>query len=442
MRILIAVHGFPPTHSAGAERQAERMARWLVRHNFDVEVFAIEKLNSPEWRVESSTDNDGLTVHRLAYDLGKGSDDFTNLYDNTDVARALESVLTQQQFDLVHFISGYLVGAQAIQTVRKLGIPVVISPMEYWFLCAQLNLIQPTGALCSGPDSDQKCARCLLENKRRYRLPAQVVPALADGFWKLGMRLPEAEQTIAAVKKRRLRLQEAMNGADTVICNSRFLISKFAEFGFNTEKFVYLRQGLPAADKPVTSQHQASTNLRVGYIGQMKYHKGVDLVVDAVIRLLNEGQPVSLNLWGGDDGAEVQFSTDLKTRSQPFPAIRWNGTYTGDKVWEILGALDVLVVPSRWYENSPNVILEAHHAKLPVIVTNLGGMAELVEHEVNGLRFKLNDKDDLHDQLQRLIAEPDLADRLRSGIQPVRTIDQEMQDTVQQYQQVVSRSLV
>jgi glycosyltransferase involved in cell wall biosynthesis len=441
MRILIAVHGFPPTHSAGAERQAERMARWLVRNNYEVEIFAIEQFNSPDCHIETSLE-DGLTVYRLHYDLGKGSDSFANLYDNPDVADALESVLTRQQFDLVHFISGYLVGARAIQTARKHGIPVVISPMEYWFLCAQLNLIQPTGALCSGPESDQKCARCLMENKRRYRLPAKVAPALADGFWKLGMHLPEAEQMTAAVQRRRLRLQEAINAADTVICNSQFLISKFAEFGFSTEKFVYLRQGLPAASTPVSGARQTADSLRVGYIGQMKYHKGVDLVVDAVIRLLKEGQPVTMDLWGGDDGAEMQFSADLKARSQPYPAVRWNGKYTGDKVWDILSALDVLVVPSRWYENSPNVILEAHHAKLPVIVTNLGGMAELVEHEVNGLRFRLNDADDLHDQIQRLIAEPELRNRLSSGIQSVRTIDQEMQDTVQHYQRVVSRSLV
>jgi glycosyltransferase involved in cell wall biosynthesis len=440
MRILIAVHGFPPTHSAGAERQAERMAFWLLQHHYDVEVFAIETLNSQDCHVETST-NHGLTVHRLHYDLGKGNDPFVNLYDNADVANALEGLLKERQYDLVHFISGYLLGARTIQTVRRLGIPVVISPMEYWFLCAQLNLLQPTGVLCSGPESDQKCARCLMENKRRYRLPAKVVPPLADAFWKVGMHLPEPKQMAAAVKQRRLRLQEVMNEVDVVICNSRFLIGKFEEFGFKNEKFVYLRQGLPGAKTHVVKEQCDTKELRIGYIGQMKYHKGVDVVVDAVLKLLNEGQPVSLDLWGGDDGAEAHFSSELKARTQHYPAIRWNGTYTGSKVWDILSTLDVLVVPSRWYENSPNVILEAHHAKLPVIVTDLGGMAELVEHEVNGLRFKLNDVDDLRNQLQRLISEPNLLHRLRSGIQPVRTIDQEMQDIVYHYQQVVSKSL-
>jgi glycosyltransferase involved in cell wall biosynthesis len=441
MRILIAVHGFPPTHSAGAERQAERMARWLAEHDHEVEVFAIENTNTPNWHLQSSTE-DGLTIHRLFYDLGKGDNTFVNLYDDDDVATALEQVLNSKAFDLVHFVSGYLIGVQAILTARRLGIPIVISAMEYWFLCPQINLIQPTGRLCSGPETDQKCARCLMENKRRYRLPARIAPALADSFWKLGIHWPEAVGTTQAVKTRRLRLQEAINSANIVICNSRFLISKFTEFGFKTENYVYLRQGLPKANTPISAAHRKARELRVGYIGQIKYHKGVDLVIDAVINLLKAGQPVTLDLWGSNNGAEQEFVNSLKARSQPYSTIRWNGTYVGDRVWEILSTFDVLVVPSRWYENSPNVILEAHHAKLPVIVTNLGGMAELVEHEVNGLHFTLNDSYDLQRQLQRLITESELLPQLRDGIRPVRTIDQEMQDTVQLYQQVVSQSLV
>lgn len=436
MRILIALHGFPPTHTAGAERQAERMAHWLIQHDFDVEVFAIENVKSKTVQLETADEN-GLLVHRLSYDLGKDGGSFRNLYDHPNVVQALTDVLVTKPFDLVHIISGYLLGSGAINAIRSLHIPVIVSPMEYWFLCDHLNLIQSTGELCSGPESDQKCARCLLEMKRRYRIPAQIAAPLANSFWKIGLNLPFGEHMIEDVRERRQQLSSALNAADMVICNSRFLISKFNEFGFDTEHYHYLRQGL-AATPQQTPRARPEGSLRVGYIGQIKHHKGVDLLINAVIRLLKDGHPVSLDLWGGES-AEPEYSQHLRQQSQPYPSIRWNGVYTGNQVWDILANFDLLVVPSRWYENSPNVILEAHHSHLPVVATRLGGMAEMVQHETNGLLFQLNSVDDLYKQLRRFFTEPDLHDRLQSGITPARTIDEEMQDTVQYYHQLVGQ---
>lgn len=68
MRVLIAVHGFPPTHSAGAERRAERMAQWFHKQNHHVEVFTIESLTASETHFETRT-QDGYTVHRLSYNI-------------------------------------------------------------------------------------------------------------------------------------------------------------------------------------------------------------------------------------------------------------------------------------------------------------------------------------------------------------------------------------
>jgi glycosyltransferase involved in cell wall biosynthesis len=104
----------------------------------------------------------------------------------------------------------------------------------------------------------------------------------------------------------------------------------------------------------------------------------------------------------------------------------------------VIRSIDVLVVPSRWYENSPNVIQEAFEMKRPVIVTNLGGMAEMVDHEHSGLVFKLNKVDDLSRQIQRLLHEPSLLASLRSGIPAVKRIHEEMQEVYEHYQRLVS----
>jgi glycosyltransferase involved in cell wall biosynthesis len=85
------------------------------------------------------------------------------------------------------------------------------------------------------------------------------------------------------------------------------------------------------------------------------------------------------------------------------------------------------------------VIQEAFAAKIPVIATNLGGMAEAVTHEVNGLLFERGDVDDLARQLRRVADEPGLLPKLRSGIPPVKTIEQEVTELETMYRDLVAR---
>ena len=94
-------------------------------------------------------------------------------------------------------------------------------------------------------------------------------------------------------------------------------------------------------------------------------------------------------------------------------------------------------MPSLWYENAPLVIQEAFATKTPVLTTNLGGMAEAVKHNVNGLLFERGNIDDLAKQLQRITDEPGLIERLREGIPPVKRIEEEVTELELIYQQLV-----
>ena len=439
IRILIAIHGFPPTHNAGAERQAQRMATWLHQQGHDVEVLAFESLSAPEFKVETSQDDEGYMVHRL-YDHIDYAEGLHKTYDNPAVGKALRDILSAKQFDLIHVVSGYLLAGQVVHTAHEFGIPVSISPMEYWFLCARLNLIKADGTRCIGPESDQKCARCLLESKRRYRLPAAFLPALlVDTFWSVSKGLPFATLMAETVAERRINLQTTLAAADLVVCHSQTLIDMFTRYGFDTKKFVFARQGL---HKPETFPPPSTApSLRFVYMGQIQPHKGVDLLIDATVRLLAAGNDLRLDIWGSETQAP-NYVAELKARSQTYPSIRWQGEFLGEKVWSILADNDVLVIPSRWHENSPNVILEAFTMGLPVIGTRLGGMEELIQHEQSGLLFTLNDSRDLSAQMQRLIDDPSLLEKLRESIPYVKTIDDEMQELMALYVRLLDKQAV
>ena len=97
-----------------------------------------------------------------------------------------------------------------------------------------------------------------------------------------------------------------------------------------------------------------------------------------------------------------------------------------------------MVVPSIWWENSPLVIQEAFHYGRPVICSDIGGMAEKVEHGVNGLHFRAGDAADLARTLEEAVATPGLWEQLRAGIRPVYGMDQHVAALEALYESLLS----
>jgi len=79
---------------------------------------------------------------------------------------------------------------------------------------------------------------------------------------------------------------------------------------------------------------------------------------------------------------------------------------------EVMDSLDLLVIPSRWYENSPLVLLNALATHTPVVVSDVAGMTEFVEEGISGFSFQRGSADDLARVLGEVVLEPDRLRRL------------------------------
>jgi glycosyltransferase involved in cell wall biosynthesis len=85
-------------------------------------------------------------------------------------------------------------------------------------------------------------------------------------------------------------------------------------------------------------------------------------------------------------------------------------------------------VPSIWYENSPINIHEANLVGVPVIASNIGGMAGLVPDGVAGLQFQVGDAGDLAAKMRRFIEDRSLVERFRRQMLPVKSIAENAQE--------------
>jgi glycosyltransferase involved in cell wall biosynthesis len=108
-------------------------------------------------------------------------------------------------------------------------------------------------------------------------------------------------------------------------------------------------------------------------------------------------------------------------------------------VGRILGEVDIVVVPSIWYENAPRIIREAFLAKQPVVTAALGGMSEEIQDGVNGLLFRPRDVADLQQTLWRFIADPSLVAQLSGHFLAVQSIAADAEAIERHYRKILDQ---
>ncbi|MDP3427762.1 MAG: glycosyltransferase family 4 protein, partial [Humidesulfovibrio sp.] len=149
--------------------------------------------------------------------------------------------------------------------------------------------------------------------------------------------------------------------------------------------------------------------VRVLYVGNEAPAKGFDVFLRAAAELVARGV------------RDVEFVAAGVRNMQPFeplltPGLRLRLRVAGhlphDGVLRELADADILVLPSR-QESLPNALLEGFACSLPAVVTNVGGMPELVHDGVNGFVRASEDVSGLADAVAALADDPAL--RLRMG---------------------------
>src|SRR6266481_4615023 len=96
--------------------------------------------------------------------------------------------------------------------------------------------------------------------------------------------------------------------------------------------------------------------------------------------------------------------------------IEFCGLYSEDKTGEILNSVDVVIIPSLCYDSYSMILHEALACDVPVVATELGGLAEKIQDGVNGFLFKMGDQKQLRSVLQKIVDEPALLNSLKRNI--------------------------
>jgi len=434
VRILHLIHDYLPLHAAGSEIYCASLAAAQRAAGHEVAVFTCEvDRAAPQWSLRERV-HAGVPVFEGIYN--RIYHDLSEQWDDPRMAEVLGGVLQRWRPELLH-VHGlqFVGGVSALRAAAGHGVPVVMTLHEYWLLCPRAGLMYDVAGRACEVATPADCARCVdiyPIDRRRWgdaRHGGEAAPgAPADApdaadkpaqgrFAELGNRRWFAR----ALAQREVDLEAVRHLVGRFIAPSRFLLERFVAAGWPREKLVQADYGFPPLDAAAWRARRVprSGPLRAGFVGTPSDYKGVEVFARAVARL-PRGTPLRATVHGHLDWfpevgarlAAIAASTPALTLAGPFEATRRD---------EVLGALDLLVVPSLWWENSPLTIHEAWQRGLPVLASDRGGMAELLA-QGGGATFPPGDEAALAALLARAAGEPALLESWRASIPPVRDL--------------------
>jgi glycosyltransferase involved in cell wall biosynthesis len=393
-RILIVSHGHPALVSGGTELCAYELFRELNRtekadayflgcvtalHREPSETGALQSYNGAEneFLLHVGEFDPFMLVHGVD---SPSLDEF---------GRLLESVKP----DIVHFHHLYLIGAESLALVRN-RLPrtrIVFTLHDFHPICHRDGLMVKTGseALCSDPTPDacHSCFRGVMPGRFSLRLH---------------------------------HLQNMLGLVDRFIAPSAFIIQRFDAWGLSQHMVELIPNGLPEEMVPL-DRNVARPRNRFGYFGNIAPHKG-PLLLLAALGGIDRSVPLTVTIHGGLQFQSDDFAADFdRSLRRAGKRVHNHGPYGRDDVSRLMAEIDWVVVPSTWWENAPLTILEAFRHGRPVIASNQGGMAELVNHGANGLLFRRGDASDLARWMTRAVQEKGLWERLAAALPRVPT---------------------
>jgi glycosyltransferase involved in cell wall biosynthesis len=441
LSLLYVVHGFPPDTWAGTEIYTQNIALEMQRRGHSVTVLArvpADGVDAPEDFSIEESEFQGLRVLRWTHRLEHGS--IADSYHHPAAEAAFRRLLIREDFDLVHFQHLIHSSAGLVSVAKEFALPTIITCHDYWGLCARVQLIRPDGEICEG-NQGAGCFLCVKEKALDKVPAARALGKVAGGAFDgligglkafLGedqrQRLEGYEDTMA----RHDFVLNAYSEADLCISPSRFLRQKYLESGrFDPHRFLFSDNGMRTDHVEALAKTKSPKGrVRFGFVGSLVWYKGDETMIRAMQRL--KDAPCELNVYGTFDPEGDEHHAELQALAEG-AQVNFKGRFDNSRLSEVYADIDVLVVPSVWYENSPITIHEAYLTETPVLASDIGGMAEFVKDGVDGLHFKVGDPGDLAEKMERFVDEPDLVERLSGDFMRVKTLEENGEEMEARY---------
>ncbi len=367
MKVLTVSHAHPDLSAGGGERAAYSLFRALKsRPGFESFFVAPVNRDSAEQRHGNVVSFRGRSDEALVSfpDL----DHFSfQTQSQRDLRKRFEEIFSLFTPDIVHFQHFVRIGVDAFWIVKEIlpRVKVMVTLHEYLLLCHNFGqMYKRSNSLCRQRTLSE-CSTCF--------------PNIAPGDFFL----------------RQSYFDECFRHVDQFHSPSHFLISQFERNGLPLRNVAMIENMQPF----VTENRERGRSPRpsVAFFGQINQFKGIEVYCRAVEIMSRMGSLVDFNVFGSiNKELNPALHDELIEWFREHRSIcTFHGRYEGDRALQLMSSMDIIVIPSLWWENSPLVIQEGIAAGSWIIGSNIGGIAEKLSGYAKAKLFEVGDPQDL-----------------------------------------------
>ncbi len=391
MKILMLTWEYPPRVVGGISRVVSDLSRTLLKDGHDVTVITYRDGDSPYFE-----DDKGVKVYRVDNYMINPNNfiDWVMQMNFSMLAKANEIIQAQGKFDVIH-AHDWLVAYSAKTLKNSYNIPIVAT-------------IHATEA---GRNSG------IHDEQQRY---------INDTEWMLTYESAE------------------------VIVNSNYMKNELQRlFGLPYEKINVVPNGVNMSlyngferDYNFRRRYAMDNEKIILFMGRLVYEKGIQHLIAAMPKILEGYHDAKLVICGkGGMLEELRAQVDSMGISNK---VYFAGYMSGKDVQRMYKAADISVFPST-YEPFGIVALEAMLSENPIVVSDIGGLNEIVEHRVNGMKTYCGNPNSIADSILELLYNPKLCSEItkkaKSKVRNEYNWNKIAQDTHFTYQKAICQSV-
>ena len=349
MKILMLTWEYPPRIVGGIARVVHDLSHKLVKNGHDVTVVTYKEGDTLEFENDK-----GVKVYRVENYMIKPNNftDWIMQLNFTLTAKATQIINEQGKFDCIH-AHDWLVAYSAKTLKDSFQIPIV-------------STIHATEA---GRNSG------IHDDVQRY---------INDTEWLLTYESTE------------------------VIVNSNYMKCELQRlFGLPFEKINVIPNGINinnfngiTKDYDFRRKYAMDNEKIILYIGRLVYEKGVQHLISAMPKIINGYNDTKLII-GGKGGMYDELREQAKNLGIE-NKVYFTGYLSSKEVQKMYKCADIAVFPST-YEPFGIVALEAMLAGVPTVVSDIGGLNEIVDHGINGMKSYAGNSNSIADSVLALL---------------------------------------
>ncbi len=350
---------FPPRIIGGISTHVYHLSRALVEKGTPVRVITCDFPKAPAEEII-----DGVSVSRVDSGRVPESNFLLWIYRlNSQMISKTTELLETERFDLIH-AHDWVVGRAAVELKNRLGLPLI-------------STIHAT-EIGRGGSLDG-------EYRRKVRDIERLLVEQSDGIICCSNYMLDHIQHVLGAVKTKIR----------VIPN-----------GVEASRFNNGRQPQPI---PTGVSEDRKTIL---YVGRIVREKGIFTLLDAFEKLRKQGKDVSL-VFAGEGPLKEDLAKEVLRRKLN-DRVKLAGFVDEKKLVSLYNSSDAFVLPSH-YEPFGMVALEAMASRVPVVVSDVGGLSEIVEDGITGVKVPAYNPSALAEGILRVLEDRELSEQLKEN---------------------------